>query len=135
MLQEFFQGIGVEVDAAPPVRWGKVLGTEDVGVDQIGHQGVNHGGAKFLHQIADQGRAMGLGHMQVAEVGVQPCRFHHGVNVLRQQGIAQTQQAVDRIGGRAAGAFFKGKLALEQTGECLEVEMGRLPFVAQHGFH
>ena len=84
----------------------------DPGPGPVYHQGANF----FDHVLGQAGPPARLG-VQKADVGVQPHAIDGVLGGATQQCVAQAEQHVDGVGGRAAHSFFEGPGVGEETPE------------------
>ena len=90
----------VQVDAAL-AGLEVIFGVEGAVVEQVEGKAVGDGGAEGLDEVKGEGRAAGLGFVEVAEGGVQAGGVERGGGLVGEQGVAEGEEGVGGIVGRA----------------------------------
>src|SRR5260221_13892934 len=88
---------------------------------------------KFFHQVERQGRFPVAGGMEVTNIGVKTNASHGTGYLRRQNGIAITQQGIDRVRWWAAYTFLEAMrpVTLNELSEHVEVGRASGSFTAQ----
>ena len=73
--------------------------------------------------------------MQVTDIGMQPESGDQRIEVVEEQRIAQTQQAIDRISRRLAGAMRESKGRIDKLAESSKILCRSRAFVPVDLFH
>ena len=76
----------------------EILRTNDAFVDAGQHDRIDDQGTELLHEIQRQRRPAIMFDMQVALIGIKADRIHRAVDIVGQQGIAEAQERIHRIG-------------------------------------
>lgn len=117
--------VGEAVGAA---GFDKVVGFENVVVEQGKDDGIYDEGAELFHEVEGEGGFAILAAVEVADVGVEADGADGGEDLVEEDGIAVAEEGVDRVAGWTAGTAVKQGGVVEQVGEAAEVVGGGVAF-------
>lgn len=123
----------VKVDAA--LAWFEVgLGLKSAVVEEIEGEAIGDGGAKRLDEVEGEGRAAGLGFVQVAERGIEAGGVKSRGGFVGEEGVAEGEQGVRGVMGWPARATLEGGAGGKEGGEGFEIGAGGGALVAATRF-